>query len=276
MDPLPQDALPLIALAFVLGAKHGLDADHLVAIDGLTRFNAAERPGLARWCGVLFSLGHGAVVVGIALVVGLAAERWIVPAWLEAAGAWLSIAVLAALGVLNLAAVLGTPAETVVRPVGLRAGWFSRLMRTSSPPAIMLVGVLFAISFDTISQAALFAMSTSQVSSALVGVGAAAAFMVGMIAADGLNGVWVASLLQKADRRARIASRVMGLAVAALSLGVAALGAARLLRADLDARLEGSELSIGLAVIAAVAASFVLALALSRPASRKAVSQPSA
>jgi len=140
----------------------------------------------------------------------------------------------------------------------------------------MLVGVLFAISFDTISQAALFAMSTSQVSSALVGVGAAAAFMVGMIAADGLNGVWVASLLQKADRRARIASRVMGLAVAALSLGVAALGAARLLRADLDARLEGSELSIGLAVIAAVAASFVLALALSRPASRKAASQPSA
>ena len=33
---------------FLLGLKHGLDPDHLAAIDGLTRFNAARRPRLAR------------------------------------------------------------------------------------------------------------------------------------------------------------------------------------------------------------------------------------
>ncbi len=70
------DWFALVALAFVLGLKHGLDADHLATIDGLTRFNARERPGMARWCGVLFSLGHGAVVIGIAITVGTLARQW--------------------------------------------------------------------------------------------------------------------------------------------------------------------------------------------------------
>lgn len=63
---LPSDLLALSLLVFVLGLKHGFDADHLATIDGLTRFNARKRPGLARYCGALFSLGHGAVVVAIA------------------------------------------------------------------------------------------------------------------------------------------------------------------------------------------------------------------
>jgi high-affinity nickel-transport protein len=265
METLPQDALPLVALALVLGAKHGLDADHLAAIDGLTRFNAAERPGLARWCGALFSLGHGAVVVAIAIVVGLAADRWIVPAWLNAAGAWISIGFLTALGLLNLAAVLAAPPDALVRPVGLRAGWLGRVMRTSRPAAIMLVGALFAVSFDTISQAALFALTASQVSHAALGVGAAAAFMAGMTAADAVNGIWLASLLRNADRRARVASRVMGLAVAGLSLAVAALGTAKLLWTGVDDWMEGRELLVGLAVIAAVATSFIVAMLATRP-----------
>lgn len=276
MDALPTDALPLIALAFALGAKHGLDADHLVAIDGLTRFNAAARPRLARWCGVLFSLGHGAVVVGIALVVGLAAGRWMVPTWLETAGAWISIGFLTALGLLNLGAVLTAHPDALARPVGLKAGWLGRIMQTSSPVAMMLIGALFAISFDTVSQAALFALTASRVADALLGVAAAGAFMVGMIAADGANGLWIASLLRNADRRARIASRVMGLAVAGLSLGVAALGAAKLLLPGVDAWTEGRELALGFSVIAAVAASFVLATMATRATLRKSATRTSA
>jgi high-affinity nickel-transport protein len=274
MDALPTDALPLVALAFILGAKHGLDADHLVAIDGLTRFNAHARPGLARWCGVLFSLGHGAVVIGVALLVGLAADRWIVPDWLEATGAWISIGFLTALGILNVYAVLATHPDALVRPIGLKAGWLGRIMRTSSPVTIVLIGALFAVSFDTVSQAALFALTASQINSATLGVAAAVAFMSGMILADGVNGIWIASLLRNADRRARIATRVMGLAVAGLSLGVAALGAAKLVWTDVDAWMEGRELAIGLAVMAAVAASFVLAVTLSRPAAPKTVAHP--
>jgi high-affinity nickel-transport protein len=265
MHALPTDALPLIALAFVLGAKHGLDADHLVAIDGLTRFNAQERPGLARWCGVLFSMGHGAVVIAVALMVGAAADRWIVPDWLETTGAWISIGFLTALGVMNLVAVLSAPAGAVVRPIGLKAGWLSRVMQTSSPATIFLVGALFALSFDTVSQAALFALTATQMSDVALGVGAATAFMLGMMVADGVNGIWMVSLLRNADRRARIATRVMGLSVAGLSLCVAALGAAKLVSTGVGEWLDGRELEIGLAVVAAVAASFALAVLLSRP-----------
>jgi high-affinity nickel-transport protein len=47
----------------------------------------------------------------------------------------------------------------------------------------------------------------------------ALAFTVGMLLADGANGLWIAGLLRRADHRARIASRVMGLMVAAISFG---------------------------------------------------------
>ena len=58
METLPADWLSLLILTFVLGMKHGFDADHLATIDGLTRYNARHQPGVARYCGTLFSLGH--------------------------------------------------------------------------------------------------------------------------------------------------------------------------------------------------------------------------
>ena len=79
MDQLPTTWAALCALAFVLGAKHGFDADHLATIDGLTRYNARTNPRLARFCGALFSLGHGAVVMLVALAAGALASRWQAP-----------------------------------------------------------------------------------------------------------------------------------------------------------------------------------------------------
>ena len=40
------------------------------------------RPRLARLSGVLFSLGHGAVVVATAMIVATLAQAWRVPEWL--------------------------------------------------------------------------------------------------------------------------------------------------------------------------------------------------
>ena len=62
MDSIPTVWAALCGLAFALGARHGFDADHLATIDGLARYSAASRPRLARSAGLLFSLGHGAVV----------------------------------------------------------------------------------------------------------------------------------------------------------------------------------------------------------------------
>jgi high-affinity nickel-transport protein len=266
VDGLPSDWLALCALVFALGLKHGLDADHLVTIDGLTRFNSAARPRLARWCGLLFSLGHGAIVVAIALAVGVAAERWVVPGWLEETGAWTSIAFLAALGLLNLAAVLTAGPHEVVRTVAVKGRLFAGLTRTSRPVAVAAVGALFALSFDTVSQAALFAFTATRAGGWEHALALGLLFTVGMAVADGANGLWIATLLRRADRRARVASRVMGLVIATLSLGVAAYGVTRFVSPAVADWGDGRELALGLGVLAIVAASYFAARLARDPA----------
>jgi high-affinity nickel-transport protein len=264
MGELPHDGIALLGLALVLGLKHGLDADHLVAIDGLTRFNRAAQPRLARWCGAFFSLGHGAVVVGVALALGLAAERWIVPGWIDGLGTWISIAFLTALGLANLFAVLRTAPDRVVEPVAVRGALFARLMRTSHPVAIAGIGALFAVSFDTLSQATLFAVAGTQQGGWLHAGALGVAFMAGMTLADGANGLWIAALLRGADARARVASRVLGLTVAGLSLGVAAYALAERGVPALEAWSEGRELAFSGAIFACLLAAFAIGSLLAR------------
>jgi uncharacterized membrane protein YidH (DUF202 family) len=76
----------------------------------------------------------------------------------------------------------------------------------------------------------------------------------------------VASLLRAADRRAHVASRVMGITVGALSLAIAALGAWRYASPAAAQWLEGRELAIGVGLLGVLAAAFVLALAGARRA----------
>jgi high-affinity nickel-transport protein len=82
---------------------------------------------------------------------------------------------------------------------------------------------------------------------------------------DGVNGWWIARLLRKTNRRALIASRVMGLSIAFLSLAIAALGAARYFAPALGAMIEGAGLLMGGGLVAILVASFGLAMRLSRP-----------
>ena len=254
-------------LVFVLGLRHGLDADHLATIDGLTRFNNRSNARMARLCGLLFSLGHGAVVVGIAATVSLVADRWQTPQFLAQTGAWISIGFLTILGLANLAAALRATSGEVVQPVGLKGRLFGRLSHVSHPAAVALGGVLFAVSFDTVSQASLFAVMGTQFG----GLGAALSlgllFTFGMVLVDGLNGLWISHLLRRSDDMAAIASRVMSFAVAALSLAVAAFGALKLFSPAFESWSEGKELTIGLSVIAVIGSSFLIAILLGRNAS---------
>ena len=81
--PAVQDAWMLILIGFALGAKHGIDPDHLATIDGLARVNTERHPRLARWSGFLFSLGHGLVVTLVAALAAALPGKVSVPAWLE-------------------------------------------------------------------------------------------------------------------------------------------------------------------------------------------------
>lgn len=263
---LPADGIGLALLVFALGVKHGLDPDHLATIDGLTRFNAQSRPRLARWSGCLFSFGHGVVVTLVAGVVALFMSDAQVPGWLERVGTAISIVFLAALGWANLRAVARTPAGLPVRAIGFKGRWLGKLCETSHPVLIASVGAAFAISFDTWSQAALFSLAAMHVSGWVLSVALGVIFTAGMLLADGVNGIWVARMLERADRRAARASRIMSVVIGLLSLGAAALGAARYFSPAIAQMSDAAGVSAGLAVVVLLCLSYVAAMRRARRA----------
>jgi high-affinity nickel-transport protein len=267
--PLAMDALPatwtaLCALAFVLGLKHGFDADHLATIDGLTRYNARTNPRLAKVAGALFSLGHGVVVLSVAFVAGSLSAGWRAPDWLEVTGAAVSALFLFGLAFVNVHAVLTAAPGAVVAPSGLKARLLGRMLTVRRPWAIATVGMLFALSFDTVSQAALFALAAGHFGGAARALFVGGLFVLGMLSVDGINGVWISALIDRADRTAAIASRVMALAVAAISLAVGVFTVAKLLLPALDAWAESHDLVLGVVVVTGVTAAFGVAMRAAR------------
>lgn len=78
--------------SFLLGARHGVDADHLVAISELT---AGERGGLGGFvAGVRYALGHAATVLALGLVagtMGFETPDRVIGATLVGLGAWAAV-----------------------------------------------------------------------------------------------------------------------------------------------------------------------------------------
>lgn len=254
--------LALLPLTFLLGLKHGLDADHLAAIDAMTRHNAVDRPHLARWAGALFALGHGVVMLGVSLGVALFASHWQLPDWLLTAGVWAAIATLACLGVLNLRSALHR-SEHRTGVIGLRTSLLGPVLRTANPVAVMGVGALFALSFDTVGQAALMAGAVQNLGGWPQAMLLTIAFVAGMCVVDALNGIWTASLVRRSSGYGRIASRVMAGGVGTLGLATAAYGAATQVSPALDAWAAGRESWLSLGFIGCVALTFLVGRLLS-------------
>lgn len=260
MDSLPATWTALCTLAFVLGLKHGFDADHLATIDGLTRYNARANPRLAKVAGALFSLGHGVVVMLVALVAGSLSAGWQTPGWLEVTGATVSVFFLFALAYINVHAVLTTAPDAVVAPSGLKARLLGRVLTVRRPWAVAAVGMLFALSFDTVSQAALFALAAGRFGGVMQALFVAGLFVLGMLVVDGINGAWISALIRRADRTAVIASRVMALAVAAISIAVGLFTVIKLLLPAVDEWAGNHDLAFGAVVVVAVIAAFAAAM----------------
>jgi high-affinity nickel-transport protein len=264
MNDLPTEWSALCALVFLLGMRHGFDADHLAAIDGMTRLSSGRQQAFSRWCGALFSIGHGVIVMLIATAAGLLSARWTPPFWIDAFGAWVAIGFLVWIAVTNLRAVLVAAPGSVVALVGVKSRFLGHLFHARSGLGVAAVGALFALSFDTVSQAALFAVMATRFGGVSNALALGLVFVLGMLATDGVNGWWISRLIARADQVAVKASRIMSIAVSGVSLLVAGFGIAKRVSPAFDAWSEGPELLPGAIVTALIAFSYLLARWLAR------------
>ena len=180
-------------VTYVFGLRHGVDADHIAAIDNTTRklMQEKERPLTV---GMWFSLGHSTIVVGLIVVLVVATRAVVgdIPA-LQNIGALVGTTVsgifLWLIGLVNVVIVLGiyrifrglregrvnqSELENLLDNRGFMNRYFRPLFRLVKKPwQIYPVGVLFGLGFDTASEIALIAIS--------VGIGVSSSVPIWMI-----------------------------------------------------------------------------------------------
>ncbi|MBM3208590.1 MAG: DNA repair protein [Chlamydiae bacterium] len=207
----------MVLLAVSLGIRHGFDLDHLATIDAIAR-SMKERPTVSRLTGFLFSLGHGIIVILFCLLLGSGFVQSYTPAWLEILGKGISIFFLIVFGIINLIGVLTRKHSSDV-PKGIKSFLSQKIFsKQNSPWMIILIGGLFALSFDTFSQAALFSLSAGLIAKQALCFILGIAFMFGMMISDGINGIIVAKLIRIADTKSRYISKGLGILISCFSL----------------------------------------------------------
>ena len=180
--------LGLAFLAYSFGLRHAFDADHLAAIDNVTRklMQEGRRPIAV---GLFFSLGHATIVVALtlAIVFAAAALHGHFAAFKEIGGVIgtsVSAAFLLMIAAANIVVLMGVYrafvrvknggrlADAEVDHLLAGRGFFSRLLR----PLFMLIerswhmyplGILFGLGFDTATEVGLLGLSAVQASQGL-------------------------------------------------------------------------------------------------------------
>ncbi len=199
-------------LAYTFGLRHAVDADHIAAIDNVTRklMQEGKRPVSV---GFFFSLGHSTIVVVASLVVYLAAA--VVATQFDAVksvgaivGTSISAFFLIAIALVNIVILRGVwqsfqevrkgggytsqSLDTLLRG-GIMARIFRPLFRMISRPWHMYpVGVLFGLGFDTATEVALLGISAAAATKGLSVVSMAvfpALFTAGMTLVDTTDGI---------------------------------------------------------------------------------------
>jgi nickel/cobalt transporter (NiCoT) family protein len=175
-------------LAYTFGLRHAVDADHIAAIDNVTRklMQQGQRPvGV----GLFFSLGHSAIVVLMSIGLAFAASEVTsrVDAWKSVGGivatsaSALFLFAIALINILVLISVYrtfqavkrGEPfAEDDFDILLNRRGFLSRIFRplfrlVAKSWHMLAIGFLFGLGFDTATEVALFGISSAQAAKGL-------------------------------------------------------------------------------------------------------------
>ncbi|MET3811275.1 HoxN/HupN/NixA family nickel/cobalt transporter [Arthrobacter sp. UYEF3] len=177
--------------AYTLGLRHAFDADHIAAIDNITRKLRAEGKR-SMSVGFWFSLGHSSIVFGLCALLAAGvrslADRAVdgaseLHSFLGLVGTIVSGLFLVCIGVLNLIVLRGI-VTSVVRmrksegggedlaaqapPQGLMYRMFGRVTRLVTRPwHVYGVGLLFGLGFDTATEVSLLILAGGAAASAL-------------------------------------------------------------------------------------------------------------
>lgn len=202
--------LPIFLVAYTLGLRHAVDADHIAAIDNVQRAMVArgQRPV---GTGLFFALGHALVVVlaiaAIAAAAGTASPLLArLRDWGGTAGTLISAGFLFAVGLLNLQALAALVREWRAArngdarsmPAQVQAG--GMLSRVLAPATAVVrkpwhmagLGFLFGLGFDTATEVGLLGMSSAESARGLHGAALMilpCLFAAGMASLDSLDGV---------------------------------------------------------------------------------------
>jgi len=177
--------LGMALLAYTFGLRHAVDADHIAAIDNVTRklFHIGRS---ALTTGLFFSLGHSTVVVALSVAVAFTATALTtrfdalrgIGGLIGTSISAMFLFVLAFANLVVLASVIrtfravrrGEPlVETDLDLLLNNRGFLSRLLRplfklVSRSWHLYPVGFLFGLGFDTATEVALFGISAAQAS----------------------------------------------------------------------------------------------------------------
>lgn len=152
-------------VAYLLGVRHAFDADHIAAIDNVTRRlrSKGERPA---GVGLFFSLGHSTVVFLLTAAAIVAARHLhaLLPqltVWGALIGNVISAGFLTVIGVMNLRLLARLLRKRSVDGAADVGGVNSVAGRTDTSWKMFPLGMLFGLSFDTASEVALLAISVT-------------------------------------------------------------------------------------------------------------------
>ena len=175
-------------LAYTFGLRHAVDADHIAAIDNVTRklMQEGKRPVAA---GFFFSLGHSAVVIAISLSVAFTAAALesrfenlkAVGEIVGTCASALFLFIIAGANILILVAIFQTfkavkrgadlvdeDLDILLNSRGLLARLFRPLFGMVTRSWHFLpIGFLFGLGFDTATEGALFGVSAAEASKGL-------------------------------------------------------------------------------------------------------------
>lgn len=203
------ELLGICAIVYGLGLRHAIDADHITAIDNVTRklMRDDEHPVSV---GFFFALGHSAIVIIMTVIVALAAGSLGLFAQFQGVGrvvsTLVSASLLLAIAYMNIeifraihrvphrsSGELANQDDPLLAPAGILSRIFRPVLRLVRHSWHMFpLGLLFGLGFDTATEVAMFGVSTAQASKGL-GLSSVLVFpvlfTVGMSLIDTLDGV---------------------------------------------------------------------------------------